>query len=425
VLLGDIKGRLNMLGLLYDPNTQFISRTVREFLNPELLRNRFVLDSEGRPVRLLSSAEIREIRQDCLPFLTDPANIDPRERLGFFSIPLKYTKQGVRFDTSVQILDDLGFNMQVGFADVRQRLDPALRDLSRTATPLIVNNTLTGPDLLAPTTTACAVFGITCTCLQYLISHLMNEIDTIANELKLDLNNFHTTDLESIRLGLYARHPFALNQDTHCYPEVMFIPYITAAAEAPVGRQSNTRKLFAVPLGNNGHAAVGFAAGMSFLFRETIEAGLEAGMTHFFERQYCNLPLPTSEFQQVLFPFSADVCIQPGNNWHFSVYMNAPRFLDNLSFYAQYVYVSHAEDHVKLLRDLRMDIQELEGRRDLPPFAICKVERESKWESQFANFGFNYEISPNFTAGFVWQAPLSGRNAYRSTTILASVIFNY
>jgi hypothetical protein len=46
----------------------------------------------------------------------------------------------------------------------------------------------------------------------------------------------------------------------------------------------------------------------------------------------------------------------------------------------------------------------------------------SKWQSHVINVGFTYDISPNVALGFLWQAPVYQKSAYRATTLMGSVI---
>jgi hypothetical protein len=46
------------------------------------------------------------------------------------------------------------------------------------------------------------------------------------------------------------------------------------------------------------------------------------------------------------------------------------------------------------------------------------LARKTGFKVKVANIGFTYPLSPNFIAGFFWQAPISQRNAARTTTIM-------
>lgn len=171
------------------------------------------------------------------------------------------------------------------------------------------------------------------------------------------------------------------------------------------GKKINPRDVFAVPFGNNGHAAAGFSAGLNFDFMDTIEVGGEVGFTHFFERDICNLRVPTSEYQSGIFPFATDVTLKPSHNWHFGGKIAAYHFLDRLSLFFQYLIVDHCEDKIEL-------------KCPDPAFKPEILECLTNWKVKLVDIGVTYDISPNTGLGFLWQAPLSQKNAYRSTTVL-------
>jgi hypothetical protein len=49
------------------------------------------------------------------------------------------------------------------------------------------------------------------------------------------------------------------------------------------------------------------------------------------------------------------------------------------------------------------------------------LEEVTGFKTKVANIGFNYDLSRNVSLGFLWQAPLSQQNSYRSTTAMFSV----
>lgn len=416
VVLGDIYGRWNMLGLVYDDNVQIISPTLKKFLNP-------------------TPAD----EQVCVAYLRDPANSDTRKHLGFFTVPVDYSKHGLRIDGSWQILCDFGIHGSLSFADIRQ-INPRLEDLSTKATPICVETLRRQPDgepVNLCEEQKCAVFGTTCDCLKYLEKNLMDRADTILAELGYNTDNFHRSDLEFVNLGCYWRRAFIFNEGDCFYPQFLCIPYVTIEGAVPVSRVKENFQLFAAPFGNNGHGAFAGMVGATFAFHDTVEVGAEVSATHFFPRLYCDLHLPTNTLQQTIFPFSANVDVEPGDNWEFSIFMYAPRFLNKLSMYAQYVYVSHSEDRYTIVEDLRLRIpgvrdttitstqQTISNAPNLPPFQLKRFAELSKWEVQLANIGFSYELSPGISAAFLWQAPLKGRNVYRSTTIMFTLTGTY
>ena len=60
-----------------------------------------------------------------------------------------------------------------------------------------------------------------------------------------------------------------------------------------------------------------------------------------------------------------------------------------------------------------------------PAFVPEELAKETGFKTMLANIGFTYDFSPNFTFGFLWQAPISQRNSYRSTTVMLGVSGNF
>ena len=51
-------------------------------------------------------------------------------------------------------------------------------------------------------------------------------------------------------------------------------------------------------------------------------------------------------------------------------------------------------------------------------FKPAALERYTGWKAQVFNSALNYDISPNIGLGILWQAPLSQRNVFRSSTFM-------
>ncbi|HZW60704.1 MAG TPA: hypothetical protein VFF04_00600, partial [Candidatus Babeliales bacterium] len=335
--------------------------------------------------------------------ITDCEAIDPQRKFGFFSVPIEYKKRGVRFDFEGQILRDFGFEIQIGVADIIttatfvNRTPANVCSISDTGTQNCTNACF---DCNNPNLTSENINSIMC------------NYNDIADSIHLDIDNFHQTSVEDIRVGLYWRRAFLMNEGSDNFPEFLFIPWITVAGAGAISNEHHRNRAFAVPFSNDNHNAVGFMAGMDFDFTETIDIGWEFGLTHFFKRSFCNVPVPTSPFQSGWFPFQTDVTIQPGNNWNFGASLFAYHFLHNLSFHFQWMLTIHKDDHYCLIKPD-------------PAFMPEILEDRSTWLVHVGNMGFNYDISPYISLGFLWQAPLAQRNAYRSTTLLFSFNATY
>ena len=381
VELGDITGRLNMITLLLGnrPDGQDLTPTLQNAFN------------ELSPDELL---------------------IDPTERFGHFSIPLKYRKYGIRFDLSIHLLCGFGLNLRAGIASIHQSVDH-FRDMTcfaRNECPFIPFPDEVGLDddkqvkfreLKAKITRV-----------------LMNPLCDIAQELKLDIVDFKDSSIDELRFSLFWRQAHELNAEREEWPHIIATPFFLFTGSFSPVKLQDTSKVFSVPFGNNRHTAVGLDVGLNFDFVETIEIGAEVGVVHFFDKNFCGYRVPNHVKQRVFFPFTTDVNIQPGRNWHFAAKIAAFHFLDKLSMYFQYVMVEHKEDTVRLLDKSKCKPPCSATLTDDTVFQPQVLEEISAWKTKVANVGFNYDISPNIGLGFLWQAPLTQRNSYRTSTVM-------
>ncbi len=371
--LGDLQGRWGMIALLYGPIPP--GQTLAPSLQTAL-SNLFPGVAPGD--------------------LNDPTKIDPSQQFGYFSVPLKYKKRGVRLDLEANMIAGFGVSVQTGVVCMSQTSTGFL-DLTSCTNPTCPfdPSPLTGEDV---------------------IKNLMQPLPIIAKEIQLSLCDFSEVSIEEIRINLFWRKIFELNSqdDEEDYPHLMFIPFFELSGSVSPGDVKDPNKqllneAFALPFGNRDHSAVGFCAGFNVDFVESIEIGMEAGTTYFFKQDFDNFRLPTSQFQTSIFPDRTSVSITPGINWHFGAKLSAYHFLDKLSGYFQYIQMEHKQD------DIRLRKCEDEG-FFLPEVLECR----SGFQARMANIALNYDISPNINLGIFAQLPLDQRNAYRSTTIMFS-----
>lgn len=376
--IGDLDGRWGMIGLLMGPIPNC------RILPPSLIAARECLF----PNAALDTP------------LNEPNAIDPAKKFGFFSIPIDYHKRGIRFEMEALLSTDVGVTLKLGVADICQTAKRPFDNLTCTAmqpcqtsqaTPLTVPFDPNNPNLTVTNVDQVLMFNS----------------KTIAKEIGLDIDNFHKVSAEDLRVGLFWRHAYPMNFNRlhPCFEEFLLYPFVHIEGSIPLGQDRPRNHAFALSFGSQDHAALGITGGLNFDFTETIEFGAEAGVSHFFCRDFCNVPMPTSDCQSGIYPFQTDVSIQPGNNAHFCADMMAYHFIGCLSFYFQYVIVRHEPDCICLKKP------DCAFRPDL-------LEKRSDWTSQMANIGFNYDITPYISLGFLWQAPVSQRGAYRSTTVL-------
>jgi hypothetical protein len=390
--LGDLKGRWNMLGLFYNAPVA------------SLLED--VLGISADTVMSCS--------------LNQPMFSDTNKQFGFFSVPISYRKNGLRFEADMALGCNWGLRLQAGVADIRQTA--SFNDLTCTSSGLscISSSNSTTDSRFG----LCCVDTVTCSCKKIVIDDIMKRVDVIARSLCMDIRDFHEFGIEDIRLGLYIRHVFVANEERPAWPLFLFTPFFTADVSIPTAREQRFNHLFALPAGNNHHISAGFTGGFNIDFVETVELSFEAGLTSFFPRTHHNYPVPTNNLQAGIFPRLATVEVKPGSNWHFGATLNAYYFLDRFSAFAQYLFINHDEDcfNVKCLNPLSTPLPDTLTTTDI---VTAKLHEESKWEVQVINVGFNYDIAPQCALGLLWQAPLSRRNAYRSTTVLGSIVFTF
>jgi len=359
----------------------------------------------------------------------NPNAIDPLEMFGFFSNDLKYTKRGIRFDLEANIGTGFGLSIQAGVADISQILLARRNftcDVSDTCGfefPGTKNALL--PDELKrtrPFTLVTRAGDDHINEFEYLTqkkvnTYLMDEVSTIARENYYDIYSFHDTGIEEVRLNLYWRKALEINKDRQGYAKCLLVPFFMLSGSFSP-KTINPSKIYAVPFGNNGHNAYGFTGGLNFDFFESIELGGEAGVTHFASRDICGFHVPNSPLQKGLYPFTTTVCYEPGHNWHCAAKIAAQHFLDKLSAFFQFVVVHHERDCIKL-KECDQDCTD-EKAININGFRPDVLERRSSWSTKVGNLGLNYDISPNIVLGFLWQAPLSQRGTYRSSTVMLS-----
>lgn len=407
VPLGNLKGRWNMLGLFY-PTTN--PDGTLNFSNEQLL---------------LTSLNITSTT--CFnpngTNLADPSQMDVTRHFGFFNVPIKYRKVGLRFELDLELYWGFFLKIQGGVADLRQTV--SFVDLTCSATGLScpVPACLppeSCPNQVPPGDTcamdSCCIDIFTCDCKTLVIDKIMKQRDLVAEIIGVNIRDYHKTALEDTRVELFWRHMWEINKSKPGWPYFIITPWAALEMSAPTGTTACPTQLFALSTGNNGHWAWGAQAGTTIDFAETVELAFETCVTAFNCKKYCNVPVPTNQFQAGIFDTFATLGIKPGVNWYIAATLSAYHFLDRLSFYFQYFFITHDKDCFSVFSTTAPTPGNV---------LVSKMREESDWQVQLANVALNYDISPNIALGFLWQAPIKQRNAYRSTTIMGSIVINY
>jgi hypothetical protein len=359
--LGDIHGRWNMIALLYGCSPS------GDCLPPVLVEAQQALYPTLRP-----------------PICDQP--VDPLQNFGFFSIDLNYRKRGLRWDASLRICNNIVLNIEGGVSDICQTVS------------MITNltDTSTFQDPCNPALTVANVDEF-----------LMDKFDEICKAICLNNKNYHLTTAEDLRFNLIWRKLYPCDMIINDFADLYIMPFAMLSGSVAVGKEPCTNAAFGLSHGNNGHHSLGGSFGINFDWVETVDFGAEIGAVHFFPREFRCYRVPNDINQQGIFPFATDVRRSPGWNWHFAAKLGAYHFIGLLSCYFQYILMQHQDDNycIKCSNGC---------------FEPCLLKETSTFKSQVANIGFNYDVCPDISLGFLWQAPLMQFYAYRASTIMLS-----
>lgn len=450
-LLGDLTGPWNMLGMLYGPipagdtllNTQLGEAKLHVF--SDLIQS--LLPTPLSPVPI--SFEDLVISDSSTFLLTDSG-----QNIGYFSVPIKYRKIGVRVQFDFQPFCDFGLTVQGGVAEIRQTVT-GLIDLSQLVGPENNGTTMQGgncPPGLCPgqpfennffrnipvlrenppgepagtlVYTLCnscdpnpcpnegnADSFITSSCTNPFLeieNQLMQpcKASEIFRQIGYDDCNFEKTSFEDVRFIFWWRHIYEINRDRCSWPYFLLTPSVEFNFVIPTAKKKDRRELYSLPFGNDGHWAVGFDSGISIDFVETVEIAFYGGLNYFFPRTIKNYHIPTDVCQQSIFPFSTEVKLSPGLNYNWRAVFHAYHFIDRFSAFAEYVLVKHEQDGIEL-------------KFPDPAFLVKQAECTTKFTSQFVNTSLYYDISPNIQLGVLAQFPVAQRNAYRSSMYMGT-----
>jgi hypothetical protein len=331
----------------------------------------------------------------------DPGDFDVNPptlpAFAFFSLPYKHQQRGARADILVDLFGSFGLHIRGGFASVSEVPKPPINETGCVQPTCPFDPTVGGkfPNMTVSTDPL----------KNNVNNYLMNEFDCIIKEIGMSNKPYQKTGFEELMVELYWRYPCSINRDRDDWLQILAIPYLEGGFSYSPADAVNPNELYGHMIGNNKHWAAGLVGGFCFDFVETVEIGAEIGYTGFFSQDFPCYRVPNSKLQNNIFPFTTGVKVQPGHNMHYALKLTARNFLEKLSGYFQFVALEHKNDCITLLNPD-------------PAFVPDTLARKTGFKAKVANIGITYPLSPNFIAGFLWQAPISQRNAARTTTIM-------
>lgn len=378
---------------------------------------------------------------------------------GAFSLPLEYRKYGLRIELAAEFCNLIGLTIQTGFSNIQQTTTGLISMTNGLPAGFSPNTTPGGPQISNPInlyrelatnqSTAIPDPAVQATFDDY-ISNNIDEILSPECGINLNTCNFDNISVEDVRCILSFKHTFDVDRytagddDEYNWSDMLFTPYAWIGGSAPVAKKQDYHKLLSLPFGNNGHASLGGAIGFTFDFIDSIEVGFEAGGTYFFSQNIYR-PIPNHPLQRIVYPYSTAVKVQPGANGHFKALLNAYQFMNHISFWATYEIIQHRKDCYSMCNPAENFVKKLltntivdEAPNCTPigsPTALGSQTEQifypeslrcnSDWRMQFLNLALVFDIQPGMQASFVWQQPISPRNAYYPVSILGSFSFMF
>lgn len=451
VELGDLTGGMNVLGVLpfnqtysamtcpatvTDSNTDIpCGKTV--IANLATRRNKLIQDicsvftAAATPAAFKTVQELLVIQQEerisqapdaTAPLPTIPSN-SYQNLLGVVSTKLAYRRYGARFNAAVDLFGGFGLVLCGGFSTITQtaRYTDLTQLLTQNYGAAGTAGKITGypypnsPDGTAPVTNAQWQ-----SVASYVGSDVSSQYNAVAQDIGYNIQQFSATGFEDLNLDLFWRHKADVQknpqripgQETDRWPSFSAIPYASIGGTFAVAKKRDYLDLWSLPFGNNGHNALRARAGVNLAFYETVEVGGEVGFTRFGSRTINSLPVPTNNYQTLIFPYNTTADYRPGNNMHIGLGLYVYRALGILSASAMYVFINHDQDDITLIN------QPTSGAAcSTTAFKPSYLASQTAWKAHLINATLNAEFSPRGHGSLFVQIPIARTNAYSSTTV--------
>lgn len=257
-----------------------------------------------------------------------------------------------------------------------------------------------------------------------------------------------TFELFYRRLILYDKKIKKGDQEINPYTPFTLLPTAAIHITVPIAPRVPGNKVFAKPIDNNGHIELGANLGIEFDFIHNIAFGCDVGFSWYNSSLYGNVPVPTNQFNEGIYLYSASLVRNPGFSYTLGLGMQVDKIFEKSNLFCEYRVVRHAEDSfvVKSINNL-LPIQRMEDThtsptpddtetldtvpngvlylnyQEVPPYPLPinvitnHLKEISSWSVQMLNLTFNYEIFEDMLIGIAYQQPLSLRNALNATTL--------
>jgi hypothetical protein len=391
VPLGDRMGMINMLGLL-----------INDDASPYADGHKFGQDADDSVLHKAYSA-FKTFTDDhtgdkvFLGSTYEPLDVtDARYGWGKYQTTMTYARLGVRGSLDYCFYNGVALAVRGGVAEYSVRQ------------PYYLANPRLDGDAYVN-----AAVGTTDTSFVYFAqTKLMNQArqKEVGTELGIDFTGAKGTGLEDVSIELSWRKGFSM-KDAEGDQVLTVTPLMALAVMLPTSEKSKVGKLFDIALGNNGFYGFTGQVEVSFDFPGMLKVGFGGTGTLSTEDAIGKQFVPTSEYQNGIYPWQTTITKRPGALWKAYATMRAQNFIDYLSCYVTYMYVSHYKDSITVTG------------ANKALFLGEKLAEEGRYNAQLIHLGFEYDITQSLKCGLAIQSVFAGMRIWKTTTIAGSLSF--
>ena len=334
--LGDRLGPINMLALLINDD---VSPYEKKF-GSEASTSESVLHAayDGLADHIAGTGDAEEAHPDDSIFLGatyEPVSAtDSRYGWGKYLTTMKHSRIGLRGSFDYSFANGIGVTIKSGIA--QYSLNPAY-----TANPFYdvsLSKWINHADVSADGTAV-----------KVMQSKLMASTrhEAVGKMLGVDFSGSSTTSIEDTSVEVSWRRGYVM-RDEEGDKVVTTTPYFAIGVTLPTAEKKNASKLFDLALGNDGFYGFSAQGELSFDFPGMIRFGFGAAVTLYNQDTIGKQFVPTSEYQETLYPWKTTVTKRPGTLWKAYATIKAHHFIDYMSCYVNYILVAHEKDSITL-----------------------------------------------------------------------------
>lgn len=239
-------------------------------------------------------------------------------------------------------------------------------------------------------------------------------------ELGYDMDAYNEWTVEDTYFAADFAYPLMFrSKEGHDVVKVW--PTLSIGAWMPTSKTKKATEpehLFRVPIGNDGHTGLCVDGSMNFDFKNTITMNLGVGATFFDKKTFDKFPLKIHPKQRGIKPWLVKMDRRMGQTYCAHGAINSLNFIDGMTAYAEYTYISHKNDdltiaNAELKAVIDQDKDMLDGLND--------QIRETAWSTQELHCGLSYQVTQNLELGVSFKAHVAGEAVPRVKTVMGTM----